>query len=50
MARTLQVDRELRCLSCSNRMFCSNAEALLAAGLRCSLCLGELCLIPLPSE
>jgi hypothetical protein len=49
-ARTLQGDRELRCSSCGNRMFASNAEALLVAGLRCSPCLGELCLIPLPPE
>lgn len=39
------VDRELRCESCGNRMFSSDAAALLEGGLRCSRCLGRLTLI-----
>jgi hypothetical protein len=40
-------DRELRCLGCGSRMFSSDAPALLASGMRCSLCLGDFVLVPL---
>ena len=40
------IDRELRCDACGNRMFSSRAPALLASGVRCSRCSGNLALIP----
>jgi hypothetical protein len=43
-------DRELRCGACGNRMFSSRAEQLLDQGLRCSRCLGDLQLMPIPDS
>jgi hypothetical protein len=45
-SRAPESDRELRCEACGNRMFSSRAIELLASGLRCSRCRGELAIVP----